>query len=56
MFGLGPRELLILVAILVLLFGGKKITEFARGIGHAKREFKKGFSDEEEGDKAGKKS
>jgi len=56
MFGLGPRELLILAGILILLFGAKKIPELARGIGQAGRELRKGFSDEEEGDNVGKKS
>ncbi len=47
MFGLGSGELIILTAILVLLFGSKKIPELARGIGEAAREIKKGFSDAE---------
>ena len=47
MFGLGTREIVILAAILVLLFGAKKIPELARGIGEALRHIKRGFSDEE---------
>ena len=55
MFGLGPRELIILAAVLVLLFGSKKIPELARSIGEAGRELRKGFSDEDEKkDKTGK--
>lgn len=46
MFGLGPREMIILAAILVLLFGAKKIPELARAIGEAVRHIKNGFSDE----------
>jgi len=46
MFGLGPREIIILAAILVLLFGAKKIPELARGIGDAVRHIKNGFSDD----------
>jgi sec-independent protein translocase protein TatA len=38
---IGTTELLILFAILVLLFGGKKITELARGVGESKKELKK---------------
>lgn len=45
MFGLGPRELLILAVILLLLFGSKKIPELARGIGEAMRHIRNGFSD-----------
>jgi len=49
MFGLGPREIVIVAAILVLLFGAKRIPELARGIGEAVRHIKSGFSDEEPG-------
>ena len=56
MFGLGPKEIIILAAILVLLFGSKKIPELARGIGEAIRIFRKGFSDEDEKDKIDKKN
>jgi len=44
MLGLGPRELIILAFVLVLLFGSKKIPELARSIGEATRQLKKGFS------------
>lgn len=54
MFGLGTREIIILVGIIVLLFGAKKIPELARGIGEAGRALRKGFSDDE--DKTGKTS
>jgi sec-independent protein translocase protein TatA len=46
MFGLGTRELIILAAILVLLFGAKKIPELARSIGEAVRHIRNGFSDD----------
>jgi sec-independent protein translocase protein TatA len=43
MFGLGlPEITIIIVAIVVLFFGGKKITELARGLGRFAGEFKKG--------------
>jgi len=38
---IGTTELLIIAFILVLLFGGKKIPEFIKGIGEAVREFRK---------------
>jgi len=47
MFGLGPRELVILAAILVLLFGAKKIPELAQGIGEAIGLIRKGFNEGE---------
>ena len=55
MFGLGPKEIIILAGILVLLFGSKKIPELARGISEAVRIFRKSFSDEDEKDKMDKK-
>jgi len=38
---IGPTELLIIAAIVVLLFGGKKIPELFKGMADAVREFKK---------------
>ncbi len=42
MFGLGPTELLIVMAILLLLFGGAKLPQLARSLGQASKEFKSG--------------
>ena len=39
--GLGPWEIAIIVIVVLLLFGGKKIPELAKGIGRGMREFKK---------------
>ena len=41
MFGLGPTELFIVLLIIFLLFGAKRIPEIARGIGKGIVEFKK---------------
>lgn len=38
---IGTPELIIIAIIIVLLFGGKKIPEFMKGIGEAVREFRK---------------
>ncbi|PCI29855.1 twin-arginine translocase TatA/TatE family subunit [Candidatus Wolfebacteria bacterium] len=48
MFGLGPREIVILAAILLLLFGSKKIPELTRSIVESIQHLRNGFSDEEE--------
>lgn len=40
--GLGGPELIIILVILVLLFGAKKIPELAKGLGTGMREFRKG--------------
>ena len=42
MFGLGFQELLIMLVIVLLLFGGKKLPEIASGLGKAVRELKRG--------------
>jgi sec-independent protein translocase protein TatA len=50
---LGPTELIIIVVILVLLFGAKKLPELARGSGRALRIFKaetKGLLDDDDDD------
>jgi sec-independent protein translocase protein TatA len=39
---LGPTELLIVLLIALLLFGGAKLPKLARSMGEASREFKKG--------------
>ena len=39
---LGPTELLIVLAIALLLFGGAKLPKLARSMGEASREFRKG--------------
>jgi sec-independent protein translocase protein TatA len=39
--GLGPWEITIIVFIVLLLFGGKKFPELAKGLGKGLREFKK---------------
>jgi sec-independent protein translocase protein TatA len=46
----GPAELLIVLAVVLLLFGSKKLPELARGMGQASREFRKGlhFGDDDE--------
>lgn len=40
MFGLGVTELLLIVAMLVLIFGARKIPLIARGLGEGIRNFK----------------
>lgn len=38
----GPWEIILVLAVLVLLFGAKKIPEIARSLGKSLNEFKKG--------------
>ncbi len=39
---LGPTELLIVLAIVLLVFGGTKLPKLARSLGEASKEFKHG--------------
>ena len=48
MFGnIGATEIILIVLVILLLFGAKKIPELARGIGKGMSEFKKGLKDVE---------
>ena len=42
---IGTTEWIIIAGIVLLLFGGKKIPEFFRGLGDAVKEFKKASKD-----------
>ena len=44
---LGLTEILVIAAVILLLFGAKKIPELARSLGKAKGEFKKGLAEGE---------
>ncbi len=44
-FGLGGGELVVVFGALLVLFGAKKIPEFAKGLGQAMKEFKKASAD-----------
>lgn len=46
-----PIQLIIVLVIVLLLFGAKKIPELAKGLGTGMREFKQGASGEIEDDK-----
>ena len=47
MFGLGLTELVIILGIVLLIFGGRKLPELSRGLGLSIRNFKKGLHDPE---------
>ena len=52
----GWTEILIVVLIIIILFGGKKIPELMSAIGKGIKEFKKGVSGEEDKEKGKVKS
>tara|TARA_B100000686_G_C16466346_1_gene799736 strand:- start:427 stop:609 length:183 start_codon:yes stop_codon:yes gene_type:complete len=39
--GLGPGEIAVILIIVIVFFGGKKLPELARGLGLGLKEFKK---------------
>ena len=43
----GPWQIVLNVAVVVLLFGGKKIPELMRGLGGGVKEFKNAMKDED---------
>jgi sec-independent protein translocase protein TatA len=43
----GPWQIVLILAVVVLLFGGKKIPELMRGLGGGVREFKNAMKDED---------
>ena len=49
MFGLGVGEIILVLALLVLLFGAKRIPQIARGLGEGIRNFRTSVRDGEEG-------
>ena len=46
MFGLGAPELMIVLLVILVLFGGSKVPSLARSLGQAKRELHAGMTEE----------
>jgi sec-independent protein translocase protein TatA len=49
--GLGPTELIVILIILLVLFGGSKLPGLAKGLGQSIQEFKKASKEEPEAPK-----
>ncbi len=45
---IGTSELLLIAALVLLLFGGKKLPEMMRGLGQGVKAFKEGMNDDPE--------
>ncbi|MBN2481960.1 MAG: twin-arginine translocase TatA/TatE family subunit [Bacteroidales bacterium] len=54
LIALGPTEIILIVLVVVLLFGGRKIPELMRGLGQGMKEFKKASNVDADEDKADK--
>ncbi len=50
MFGLGYQELLLILVIVLVLFGGSKLPDLAKSLGKSMKEFKKVIAAEPEED------
>jgi sec-independent protein translocase protein TatA len=48
MLGLGVQELLVILAIVVLIFGARRLPELGSGVGKAIKNFKSGISGQDE--------
>jgi sec-independent protein translocase protein TatA len=48
MFGIGTTELLILLGIVILIFGARRLPELGSGLGKAIKNFKAGVSGKDE--------
>ncbi|MBK9291552.1 MAG: twin-arginine translocase TatA/TatE family subunit [Bacteroidetes bacterium] len=46
---LGPTEIILIVLVVLLLFGGRKIPELMRGLGRGIKEFKDGMNSDSPG-------
>ncbi len=50
----GPWQIAIILLVVVLLFGGRKIPELMKGIGQGMKEFKKATKEDKEEEETGK--
>ena len=54
MFGLGAQELIVILVIVLVLFGGSKLPDLAKSLGKSMREFKQGIASDSEEEPAPK--
>lgn len=44
---IGPNQMILILVVVLLLFGGRKIPELMRGLGRGVKEFKDGVAEDE---------
>ena len=44
---MGPNQMILILVVVLLLFGGRKIPELMRGLGRGVKEFKDGVANDE---------
>jgi len=49
----GPWQIVLIVALVILLFGGRKIPELMKGLGGGVKEFKKAMREDDEDNSKG---
>jgi len=47
---IGPQEIIVILLIVLLLFGGRKIPELMKGLGKGMKEFKKATKEDDDSD------
>jgi sec-independent protein translocase protein TatA len=55
-FNLGPTELIIVLLIMLLIFGGTRLPQLAKGLGESVKNFKKAVNEDDDDDKQSKKT
>jgi sec-independent protein translocase protein TatA len=49
---MGPNQMILILVVVLLLFGGRKIPELMRGLGRGVKEFKDGVAEDDTNDDA----